>query len=81
MTGSDKAAILLLYLGPDATSKIFEHMDDVDIKKISQSMARLGHVPRDVIQGVVTEFTDITNPETGFFPRGRNSSRRSWKRP
>ncbi|GAB7025732.1 flagellar motor switch protein FliG [Geotalea toluenoxydans] len=70
MTGSDKAAILLLYLGPDATSKIFEHMDDVDIKKISQSMARLGHVPRDVIQGVVTEFTDITNPETGFFSQG-----------
>lgn len=70
MTGSDKAAILLLYLGPDATSKVFEHMEDVDIKKISQSMARLGHVPRDVIQGVVTEFTDITNPESGFFSQG-----------
>ncbi len=70
MTGADKAAILLIYLGPEATSKVFEHMDDVDIKKISQSMARLGHVSRDEIQTVVNEFTDITNPDTGFFSQG-----------
>lgn len=70
MTGADKAAILLIYLGPEATSKVFEHMDDVDIKKISQSMARLGHVSREEIQGVVSEFTDITNPESGFFSQG-----------
>ena len=70
MTGADKAAILLIYLGPEATSKVFEHMDDVDIKKISQSMARLGHVSRDEIQAVVNEFTDITNPDTGFFSQG-----------
>ncbi|ABQ28355.1 flagellar motor switch protein FliG [Geotalea uraniireducens] len=70
MTGADKAAILLIYLGPEATSKVFEHMDDVDIKKISQSMARLGHVSREEIQAVVSEFTDITNPESGFFSQG-----------
>ena len=67
MTGAEKAAVLLLYLGPDATSKVFGHMDDGDIKKISQSMSRLGHVPREEISAVVSEFTDITNPETGFF--------------
>lgn len=70
MTGADKAAILLIYLGPEATSKVFEHMDDVDIKKISQSMARLGHVSREEIHAVVSEFTDITNPESGFFSQG-----------
>jgi flagellar motor switch protein FliG len=76
MNGADKAAILLLYLGPDATSKVFEHMEDNEIKRISQSMARLGHVSRPVILDVVKEFTDITNPETGFFSQGEEFVRK-----
>lgn len=76
INGADKAAILLIYLGPEATSKVFEHMEDNEIKKISQSMARLGHVTRPVIQQVVKEFTDITNPETGFFSQGEEYVRK-----
>jgi flagellar motor switch protein FliG len=76
MTGVDKAAILLLYLGPEATSKVFEHLEDYEIKRISQSMAKLGHVPRPTIQEVVKEFTDITNPETGFFSQGEEFVRK-----
>ena len=76
MTGTDKAAILLLYLGPEATSKVFEHLDDDEIKKISKSMATLGHVPRNVIQDVVTEYTSLTNPETGIFSQGEEFVRK-----
>ncbi len=70
MNGTDKAAILLLYLGPEATSKVFEHLEDTEIKRISQSMSRLGHVPRNNIQEVVNEYMDITDPETGIFSQG-----------
>ncbi|MBI2354694.1 MAG: flagellar motor switch protein FliG [Deltaproteobacteria bacterium] len=70
MTGSDKAAILLLYLGNDVTSKVFEHMDDDEIKKISKSMARLGHIPRSTIMEVVEDFTTVINPEAGIFSQG-----------
>lgn len=70
MTGAEKAAILLLYVGTEATSKVFEHLDDYDIKKISQSMANLGHVTLPVIQEVVDEFELITSPEAGFFSKG-----------
>lgn len=76
MDGTDKAAILLLYLGPEATAKVFEHMDDSEIKQISKSMARLGHVPHSVIQDVVTEFTEMTNPETGIFSQGEEFVRK-----
>lgn len=76
MEGTDKAAILLLYLGPEATSKVFEHMEDSEIKRISQSMARLGHVPRTAIQEVVNEFVDITDPETGIFSQGEEFVRK-----
>src|SRR4051794_40469951 len=70
MTGTDKAAILLLYLGNDVTAKVFEHMDDDEIKKISKSMARLGHVTRGTIVDVVEEFTEFINPESGIFSQG-----------
>jgi flagellar motor switch protein FliG len=70
MKGSDKAAILLLYLGPEATSSVFEHLEDDEIKKIGQSMAGLGRVSRPVIQEVVQEFTQLTDPNTGFFSQG-----------
>lgn len=76
MDGTDKAAILLLYLGPEATAKVFEHMDDSEIKQISKSMARLGHVPHSTIQEVVNEFTEMTNPETGIFSQGEEFVRK-----
>ncbi|MBT0663971.1 flagellar motor switch protein FliG [Geobacter pelophilus] len=70
MTGAEKAAILLLYVGIDATTKVFQHLDDMDIKKISQSMASLGHVSLPVIQEVVDEYNKITSPDAGFFSQG-----------
>lgn len=76
MTGSEKAAILLLYLGNDVTSKVFEHMDDDEIKRISKSMARLGHVPRSTILQVVEEFTGVINPEAGIFSQGEEFVRK-----
>jgi len=70
MTGSDKAAILLLYLGNDVTKQVFEHMDDNEIKKISKSMTSLGHISRATIMEVVEDFTNLTNPESGIFSQG-----------
>ncbi|KAF0219420.1 MAG: flagellar motor switch protein [Geobacteraceae bacterium] len=70
LTGTDKAAILLLYVGTEATSKVFQHMEDGEIKRISQAMANLGHVSLPTILDVVNEFNQITNPESGFFSQG-----------
>jgi flagellar motor switch protein FliG len=76
MTGTDKAAILLLYLGNEVTAKVFEHMDDDEIKKISKSMARLGHITRGTIVDVVEEFTEFINPESGIFSQGEEFVRK-----
>jgi len=70
MNGADKAAIFLLFIGPEATSKVFDHLDDEEIKKIGQSMAGLGHVTRPVIDKVMNEFTSMTDPASGFFSQG-----------
>ncbi len=70
MNGADKAAIFLLFIGPEATTRVFEHLDDDEIKKIGQSMAGLGHVSRPVIDKVMQEFTGMTDPSSGFFSQG-----------
>ena len=70
MNGADKAAIFLLFIGPEATSRVFDHLDDDEIKKIGQSMAGLGHVSRPVIDKVMNEFTSMTDPSSGFFSQG-----------
>ena len=76
LSGTEKAAILLLYIGTEATSKILQHMDDNEIKKISQAMANLGHVGLPVIQEVVEEYQRITDPESGFFAQGEEYVRK-----
>ena len=70
MTGSEKAAILLLYLGNEATAKVFEHLDDTEIKKISRSMSALGHVSQETITNVVNDFTSVIGPGSGMFSHG-----------
>ncbi len=76
MNGADKAAILLLFLGPEATGKVYEHMDDDEIKRISQSMTSLGYVSRATIEEVVQEFNHLTDPESGFFSQGEDFVRK-----
>jgi flagellar motor switch protein FliG len=72
MKGPDKAAILLLYMGPEATGTVFEHLEDDEIKRIGQSMAHLGRVTNPVIRDVVEEFTMLTDPSSGFYAQGED---------
>jgi len=76
LSGTEKAAILLLYIGTEATSKVLQHMDDNEIKKISHAMANLGHVSLSTIQQVVEEFNVVTDPEAGFFAQGEEYVRK-----
>lgn len=58
LTGPDKAAILMLALGEDHAVKLFEIMDEEEIRELSQAMAALGTVDAGVIERLFVEFTD-----------------------
>jgi flagellar motor switch protein FliG len=58
LTGPDKAAILMLALGEDHAAKLFEIMDEEEIRELSQAMAALGTVDAGVIERLFVEFTD-----------------------
>jgi flagellar motor switch protein FliG len=58
LSGSEKAAILLLAVGEQTASKMFALMDDEEIKELSIVMANLGSVNAAVIERLIVEFAD-----------------------
>ncbi len=55
LAGPEKAAIVLLALGEEHT-KIWEALDDEEIKEVSQAMASLGTVSASVVEELLVEF-------------------------
>jgi flagellar motor switch protein FliG len=58
LTGPEKAAILMLALGDEHTSRLFALMDDDEIKEISQTMANLGTVSSNIVEQLFVDFAE-----------------------
>ncbi|MBM3556093.1 MAG: flagellar motor switch protein FliG, partial [Alphaproteobacteria bacterium] len=70
LSGPQKAAVLMLALGEEHTSKLFSMMDDEEIKEISQTMASLGTISANLIESLFAEFAQQfsrTGSVTGTF--------------
>jgi flagellar motor switch protein FliG len=70
LTGTQKAALLLMSVGEESATKIFGLMHDDEIREISQTMANLGMVSATVIERLFVEFADqisSTGTLTGTF--------------
>jgi flagellar motor switch protein FliG len=55
LSGREKAAILLLALGPDAAAKVFQHLDEPEIEQLTLQLASLGQVDPETEAAVVEE--------------------------
>jgi flagellar motor switch protein FliG len=55
LTGPEKAAVILLSLGEDHT-RLWQGLDEDEIKEISQAMASLGTVSAQVVEELLIEF-------------------------
>ena len=55
LTGPEKAAVVLLSLGEDHT-RLWQSLDEEEIKEISQAMASLGTVSAHVVEELLVEF-------------------------
>ena len=58
LTGPQKAAVFLLCMGEDFSSKIFRNMDEDEVGKLASKMAEIQHVPPDVVSKVMREFAE-----------------------
>ncbi len=55
LSGPEKAAVVLLALGEEHT-KLWEGLEEDEIKEVSQAMASLGNVQANVVEDVLVEF-------------------------
>jgi flagellar motor switch protein FliG len=56
LSGSKKAAILMIILGDEASSGVFRHLDEDEIQEISKEISRLGNVTPEVADSVLEDF-------------------------
>ncbi|KQN75126.1 flagellar motor switch protein FliG [Devosia sp. BK] len=59
LKGDEKAAALLLALGPDHGKPIFEELDEHEIKTLSRAMVKLGPITPAMLDELMAEF--VTN--------------------
>jgi flagellar motor switch protein FliG len=55
LSGDEKAAVLLLSLGPDFGRPILEELDEMEIKILSRTMVRMGAVTQDMVDSLYAE--------------------------
>src|SRR4051794_35790206 len=66
LRGFDKAAILVNYLGAEAAKILLRHMDDGDIRKLLNLVARYRIVPVHVTKKVLEEFYEMVSESEDY---------------
>jgi len=56
LQGDEKAAVLLLALGPDFGKPIWAELDEMEIKLLSRAMVRLGPITQEMLDHLLAEF-------------------------
>ena len=56
LKGDEKAAALLLALGPEYGRPIFDELDELEIKQLSRAMVRLGPITQEMLDDLMIEF-------------------------
>ena len=59
LSGKEKAAILLISLGPDKSSKIFAHLQDDEIEELTLQIANMRRIPKEEKEFILEEFYQI----------------------
>jgi len=56
LSGAERAAIIMLSLGEDHSTKIWQMMDEEEIKEVSQIMSNLGTVSSSLVEKLLVDF-------------------------
>ncbi len=66
MTGRQKAAVLLVSLGPERAASLFGHLREEEIEALSLEMAKLRQVGSDTTEAVLSEVVDTANAQAYY---------------
>jgi flagellar motor switch protein FliG len=63
MAGREKAAVLLVSLGPERAAEVFKHLKDEEIESLSLEMAKTRQVPMETSEAVWQELVETVMAE------------------
>ncbi|MDP3481170.1 MAG: flagellar motor switch protein FliG [Desulfoprunum sp.] len=70
LTGLNKAAVLLICLGEEATARIFEELSDEEVRQVTRTMANIEHIPTNIKQKVFDNYRESATKHAGLFVKG-----------
>jgi flagellar motor switch protein FliG len=76
MTGVRKAAIVVMALGEEASTKLFKHLEEHEIEQIVREVALIGNVPPELGERVLDEFNQMTSAAEYISAGGVEHARR-----
>lgn len=66
VTGSARAAILLMSLGEAEAAEVLKHMGAKDVQKVGQAMATLSNVSRESATHIIDSFINEMDSQTSL---------------
>ena len=66
LSGMQKAAIFMLAVGDQHSARLFEKMDDEEIRDLSQAMSSLGSINSSIVERLFVEFADQLSSAGGL---------------
>jgi flagellar motor switch protein FliG len=76
LSGVRKAAILLAVLGEEAAAPIFRSLAEEDLHRVTQEIARLGSVPKEMSYQVMEEYHQMAVAQEYIAQGGQDAARR-----
>ena len=58
LTGTQRAAVVLLSLGEAQAAEVLKHMEAKEVQKLGVAMASVGDIPHSLVQQVIARFVD-----------------------
>jgi flagellar motor switch protein FliG len=74
LTGVDKAAMLLLSIGPEGASSVLKHLGESEVLQVSQALARMSSVQPELLARVHEEFQERMR-DAGLVVDGKHFAR------
>jgi flagellar motor switch protein FliG len=70
LTGLNRAAVLLICIGEEASARIFEELSDDEVRQVTRTMATIEHIPLDIKEKVFAAYHDSKKRYAGLFVKG-----------
>jgi flagellar motor switch protein FliG len=66
LSGSERAAILLMSLGEQSASEVLKHMEPREVQKVGMTMSTISNVTKEDVKSILSEFTQTVDNQASF---------------